>query len=178
MPAPRKIDREQVVALRAAGEGVRAIARALGAAPSSISRILRRPEVSERVERERERLAATARVGERTWLLVRGGSWGFGSRRGAAVVGRSFPGGLYLEVDEEVVAFVERANSRQLLLGRGEPPASERIKRVRALSWERRVLAEAEVTNGAYRLELPEGAAVERVVALDEDGSPVGADPW
>jgi hypothetical protein len=143
MPAPRKIDVEEVVALRAAGHGIRAIARALGVAPSSISRILRRPEVAERVERERERLAASAQPSEggrspsaegengrstapreALWLLVRSGSWGFGSRRGEKVVMRSFPAGLYLDVDEEVVAFVRKAKSAQLLLGTGAPPAS------------------------------------------------------
>jgi len=142
MPASAKIDLEQVVALRAAGQGVRAIARALAVAPSSISRILRRPEVAERVESERERLVASARVGESdrlpsdalearsgakreaAWLLVRSGTWGFGARRGEAVVMRSFPAGLYLDVDEEVVAFVRKANSPQLLLGTGEPPPS------------------------------------------------------
>lgn len=35
---------------------------------------------------------------------------------------RSFPAGLYLEVDEEVVAFARKASSPQLLLGTGEPP--------------------------------------------------------
>lgn len=64
MPAPRKIDLDQVVALRAAGEGVRAIARTLAVAPSSISQIVRRPEAEERIERERERLATNARVDE------------------------------------------------------------------------------------------------------------------
>ena len=58
------------------------------------------------------------------WLLVRSGTWGFGSRRGEAVVMRSFPAGLYLDVDEEVVAFVRTANSPQLVLGTGDPPAS------------------------------------------------------
>ena len=58
MPAPAKIDVEQVVALRAAGEGVRAIARALAVSPSSISRIAGRPEVAERIERERARWQA------------------------------------------------------------------------------------------------------------------------
>lgn len=80
-------------ARRAAGEGVRAIARALDVAPSSISRIAGRPEVAERIERERERLVASARVGvsghpqiddpedassgarsEAVWLLVRSGN--------------------------------------------------------------------------------------------------------
>ena len=61
MPAAAKIDVEQVVALRAAGQGVRAIARAFGVAPSSITRIARRPDLAERIERERERLAASAR---------------------------------------------------------------------------------------------------------------------
>ena len=142
MPAPAKIDLEQVIALRAAGQGVRAIARALAVAPSSISRILRRPDLAERIARERERLAASARVGvsghppielgkaspgagsEAVWLLVRSGNWGFGSRRGDSVVMRSFPAGLYLDVDEEVVAFVRKANSSQLVLGTGEPPPS------------------------------------------------------
>jgi len=59
------------------------------------------------------------------WLLVRSGNWGFGSRRGGAVVMRSFPAGLYRDVDEEVVAFVRKANSPQLVLGTGEPPASD-----------------------------------------------------
>ena len=58
------------------------------------------------------------------WLLVRSGNWGFGSRRGDSVVMRSFPAGLYLDVDEEVVAFVRKANSPQLVLGTGDPPAS------------------------------------------------------
>jgi len=53
------------------------------------------------------------------------GNWGFGSRRGEAVVMRSFPAGLYLEVDEEVVAFVRKANSPQLVLGTGDPPPSD-----------------------------------------------------
>lgn len=139
MPAPRN-DLEQVVALRAAGEGVRAIARALGVAPSSISRIIRRPEIEERLRRERERLASNVRVGESSppqcakvddprassperpgtvWLLVKSGSWGFGSRRGEAVVMRSLPAGLYRDVDEEVVAFVRTADSPQLVLGTG-----------------------------------------------------------
>ena len=144
MPAPRKVDIEQVVALRAAGAGVRAIARTLGVSPSTISRLLRLPEVAERVARERERLAASARVGERgrarggelearrsparrepVWLLVRSGSWGFGSRRGEKVVMRNFPAGLYLDVDEEVGAFARKANSPQLVLGTGEPPPSK-----------------------------------------------------
>jgi hypothetical protein len=38
---------------------------------------------------------------------------------------RSFPAGLYLDVDEEVVAFPRKANSPQLLRGTGEPPSSE-----------------------------------------------------
>lgn len=59
------------------------------------------------------------------WLLVKSGNWGFGSRRGDAVVMRSFPAGLYLDVDEEVVAFERKANSPQLVLGTGEPPASD-----------------------------------------------------
>jgi hypothetical protein len=37
---------------------------------------------------------------------------------------RSFPAGLSRDVDEEV-AFVCKANSPQLVLGTGEPPASE-----------------------------------------------------
>jgi len=144
MPAPAKIAVEQVVALRAAGEGVRAIARALAVSPSSISRIAGRPEVAERIERERERLTTSARVGvsghpqideledarsgassEAVWLLVRSGNWGFGSRRGDSVVMRSFPAGLYLDVDEEVVAFAREANNPQLVLGTGDPPASD-----------------------------------------------------
>ena len=59
------------------------------------------------------------------WLLVKSGSWGFGSRRGKAVVMRNFPAGLHRDVDEEVVAFVRKANSQQLVLGTGEPPASD-----------------------------------------------------
>jgi len=62
---------------------------------------------------------------EPVWLLVRSGTWGFGSRRGDGLVMRSFPAGLYLDVDEEVVAFPRKANSPQLLLGTGEPPSSE-----------------------------------------------------
>jgi hypothetical protein len=38
---------------------------------------------------------------------------------------RSFPAGLYLDVDEEAVAFARKANSPQLLLGTGEPPAAD-----------------------------------------------------
>jgi len=182
MPAAQKIDVDEVVARRAAGESVRAIARALGVAPSSISRIARRPELAERIERERERqideardpgLGSVASSGA-VWLLVRSGNWGFGSARGGWVVMRSFPAGLYLEVDEEVVAFARKANSPQLVLGRGEPPASDRIRRVRALSREGRALVEAEVRNGAYRLELPEGEEAAAILALDERGAPVG----
>jgi len=142
MAAPQKIDVDEVVARRAAGEGIRAIARTLGVAPSSVSRIARRPEVAERIERERERLAASSRVGksgrqqieedgssaarpEAVWLLVKSGTWGFGSRRGDSVVMRDFPAGLYLDVDEEVVAFVRKANNPQLVLGTGDPPASD-----------------------------------------------------
>jgi len=144
MPAPGKIDVEQVLALRASGKGIRAIARMLGVAPSSISRTLRRPEVGERGERERERLAAEARLGETSstsgveleearsrarreavWLLVRSGNWGFGARRGEEVIMRNFPAGLYLDIDDEVIAFARKANSPQLVLGTGEPPASE-----------------------------------------------------
>lgn len=62
---------------------------------------------------------------EAVWLLVRSGNWGFGSRRGEKAVMRSFPAGLYLDVDEEVVAFVRKAKSPQLLLGTGDPPAVE-----------------------------------------------------
>ncbi|HEU0248654.1 MAG TPA: helix-turn-helix domain-containing protein [Gaiellaceae bacterium] len=138
MPAPRKIEIEQVVALRASGRGVRAIARVLGVAPSSISRILRRPEVAEQVARAQEHLAGRAPLSvhshapskelestparsQSVWLLVRSGNWGFGARRGDEVVMRAFPAGLSLEVDEEVVDFVRKANSPQLLLGAGEP---------------------------------------------------------
>lgn len=142
------------MALRTAGQGVREIARALGVAPSSISRIVRRPEIAERIERERERLAANGRPAgsvspqgdakdrganspaepEPVWLLVRSGNWGFGSRRGDTVVMRSFPAGLYLDVDEEVVTFVRKAQSPQLLLGTGDPPASAQHLRPRAVS--------------------------------------------
>jgi hypothetical protein len=96
--------------------------------------------VAERVERKRKRLVASgvsghsqidelenARSGARSeamWLLVRSGNWGFGSRRGESVVMRNFPAGLYLDVDEEVVAFVRKANSPQLVLGTGAPSAS------------------------------------------------------
>ncbi len=183
MPAPQKIDVDEVVARRAAGESVRAIARALGVAPSSISRIARRPEVAERIEREhRERQIDEARVpglgsvasSGAVWLLVRSGNWGFGSARGGSVVMRSFPAGLYLEVDEEVVALARRAGSPQLVLRTGEPPASDRIRRVRALSWEGRALVEAEVRDGAYRLEFTEGEAAAAILALDERGAPIG----
>jgi len=180
MPAPRQIDREQVAALRAAGQGVRAIARALGVAPSSISRILRRPELAERIERERRARETARGVGsvarpEGVWLHARRVNWGFGSRRGDSVVMRNFPAGLYLEVDEEVVAFARRSQSPQLVLGTGEPPAAERIRRVRAISFDGRVLAEAEVADGAYRLALPEGEEVAAILALDERGAPLGS---
>jgi hypothetical protein len=135
---PAKIDLDEVVALYTAGHGIRAIARALEVAPSSISRVLRRPEVAERVERERERLAADGRSpieevedpssgarSEAVWLLVRSGSWGFGSRRGEGGRHAQLPGGLYLDVDEEVVAFVGKAKSPQLVLRMGGPPASD-----------------------------------------------------
>jgi hypothetical protein len=45
---------------------------------------------------------------------------------------------------------------------------------VRALSWEGRALVEAEVRNGAYRLELPEGEEAAAILAWDERGAPIG----
>jgi len=57
----------------------------------------------------------------------------------------------------------------------GQPAAAERIRRVRALSFDGRVLAEAEVADGAYRLALPEGEEVAAILALDERGAPVGS---
>lgn len=108
------------------------------------------------------------------WLLVKSGDWGFASVRGGSVVMRSFPAGLYLEVDEEVVEFARRADNVQLVLGSGDPPESDRIRLVRAVSEQGAVLAESEVTNGAYRLELPEGQAAAKILALDENGASIG----
>jgi len=134
----------------AAGAGVRAIARTPGVAPSSISRILRRPEVGKRVDRERECLAASAgdaesgrsqleqleegssaAGSEAVWLLLRSGIWGFGSRCGEAVVMRSFPAGLYVDLDEEVVAFVRKATARSSSSGRASRPHPSSVSGVR-----------------------------------------------
>lgn len=54
-----------------------------------------------------------------SWLLVTSGNWGYADHDR---VMRSFPAGLYLDVDQETQDFVRRANSPQLLLGEGEPP--------------------------------------------------------
>jgi hypothetical protein len=47
---------------------------------------------------------------------------------------RSFPAGLYRDVDEEVVAFVRKANNPQLVLGTGDHPRPSSVSGIRALS--------------------------------------------
>jgi hypothetical protein len=58
-------------------------------------------------------------VDDLTWLLVLSGNWGYADSDRQM---RSFPAGLYLDVDEETQDFVRRASSPQLVLGEGEPP--------------------------------------------------------
>lgn len=55
--------------------------------------------------------------------------------------------------------------------------ASDRVKVIRALSEDGTVLGEAQVTNGAYWVDLPQGQTAAKVFALDAQGASVGSEP-